>query len=99
MANKTTREQENFIYRLRTHQLSESMVNILKALDDWTENNPSAATCQDIADLAGVHQTYIQRVIKCLESEGFVKLWRHRKSGILKCPGVFILKGWKSIHE
>lgn len=88
-------EAQNFYYRLKSKQLTPSMEKILKALDEWSENNPSAASCQQIADLAGVHQTYIQRLICALEQAGFVKLWRHR-NGMLCVPGVFVLKGYKA---
>lgn len=97
MAHKKELNQEaqSFCYRLSRKQLSPSMERILKALDEWRENNPSAASCQQIADLAGVHQTYIQRIIRGLEQAGYVKLWRNRK-GVLSVPGVFVLKGYKS---
>jgi DNA-binding MarR family transcriptional regulator len=87
-------DAQSFCYRLSRRQLTPSMEKILKALDEWSENNPEAASCQQIADLAGVHQTYIQRIICGLEQAGYVKLWRHR-SGLLCTPGVFVLKGYK----
>ena len=93
-----TREHQNFVYRLNRGMISPSMERILKALDAWSENNPSVANCQQIANLAGVHQTYIQRIIRALEEAGYVKLWV-RRDGTLKAPGVFVLKGWKAYQE
>ena len=97
MSNRAHRN-ETFIYRLRHHQLTPAMENILKALDEWSDNNPSVASCQQIADIAGVHQTYVQSVIRSLEAEGYVKLWKHR-NGTLKVPGVFPLKGFRVYSE
>lgn len=101
MKNKSSelnQDAHNFYYRLNRRQLTPSMEKILKALDEWSENNPSAASCQQIADLAGVHQTYIQRLSTGLEKAGYVKLWRHR-NGTLCVPGVFVLKGYKAYRD
>lgn len=97
MSERTMREVDSFAYRLKRNTMSPTVVRILKALDEWSENNPSAATCQQIADLAGVHQTYIQRIVRTLEAAGYVKLWKKR-DGTLRAPGVIVLKGYKSLE-
>lgn len=93
----TKRELTNITYRLKHRQFTPKMVQILKALDESLENYPSAVTCQQIANLAGVNQSYVQRMIRCLEAAGYVKLWK-RRDGTLCVPGVFVLKGWKSLE-
>ena len=96
MNTLTMREQANIAYRLKSKQFTPAMERILKALDESMENYPSAVTCQQIAALAGVNQSYVQRMIRCLEAAGFVKLWK-RRDGTLCVPGVFVLRGWKSL--
>lgn len=86
MNTLTKRELTNIAYRLKRKQFTPKMEQILKALDTWCENNPSAATCQQIANLAGVNQSYVQRMVRCLESAGYVKLWK-RRDGTLCVPG------------
>lgn len=88
-------EHINTTYKLKRKLFSPKMKAVLEALDTWVENNPERATCQQIASLAGVSQTYVQRIIRSLEETGYVKLWE--RDGRLEVPGIFVVKGWKSV--
>lgn len=91
------REHTNTVYNLKRKIFTPKVKRVLEALDTWVENNPERATCQQIADLAGVSQTYVQRIIRSLEETGYVKLWK--RDGRLEVPGIFVVKGWKSILQ
>ena len=90
-------EHINTTYKLKRKLFTPKMKAVLEALDTWAENNPERATCQQIADIAGVSQTYVQRIIRSLEETGYVKLWK-RHDGTLDVPGIFVVKGWKKVN-
>ena len=90
----TQQERINVTYRLKRKIFTPKLKRVLEALDTWIENNPDRATCQQIADIAGVSQTYVQRIIRPLEATGYVKLQR-RYDGTLDVPGIFVVRGWK----